>query len=461
MINLDSEAVNNVFISGTITQTGPRGEKGDKGDKGEGLTEELKANYDAAYNHSIAAHAPSTAQENAIEHITLNGTELEISCKTVDIDTASGSCHEVSAPLPTVFSNDYLNEQLENYELSQREIMPKDGDKLINTDGNAVYGYRKFPDSASARVYVYQCRRDGVTLAGNGEHTGQIIGNYTGYSSNSGMKTGSGHTLSEIGTNNFYNEYNALFKNTALQMVAEFTLEDPLQTGTMAKILQFIVNNASLFPKVKLVNGGLNDALIMVRFKGKNSSSRTIANYPFLASDFIDNALAVEINGKKYFEYWAADCWYETTGGYLTSASLDSSVNKASGEENDYTIYYCEQGGGEGARIAFTNSESASSGTVYTFNNLVEVQAESGGEWVYEGPICETAFIRSIEASSDSITTASGNSALSYDTLDVNAKPGDIHIKTPSSILNLTSAQIWQCKYAVKDLQKQVWEKIF
>ncbi len=405
MISLNGETGGCVHISGTIMQTGPRGAQGEKGEKGDGAT-------------------------------------------------------AVSAPLPTAFSNDCLNERLKKYEPG-RSITPKAGDKLINPDGNAVYGYREFPDSASARVYVYQCRRDGETLAGNGEYIGQIIGNYTGYASNAAMKTGAGYTLSDIGSDNFYNESNALLKNTALQMVAEFTADEPFQEGSMANILEYIVGNANLFPKLKLADGGLNDALIMVRFKGANVGERTVENYPFLASDFIDNALAVEVNGNKYFEYWAADCWYETTGSYVTGSFLDASVNKATGEENDYTIYYCEQGGGEGARLAFTNSESANSGTVYPFDSMVAVQSESGGEWVYEGPIVETAFSRSIEASGDSITTVSGNSSLSYQTLDVNAKPGDIHIKTPSSILSLTSAQIWQCKYAIKDLQKQVWQKIF
>lgn len=49
------------------------------------LTDDLKANYDAAYEHSQAAHAPVDAQANVIEKITVNGTEKPITDKTVDI----------------------------------------------------------------------------------------------------------------------------------------------------------------------------------------------------------------------------------------------------------------------------------------------------------------------------------------------------------------------------------------
>lgn len=50
------------------------------------FTTELKAQYDAAYSHSISAHAPSNAQENVIEKIKVNGSAVEPSDKTVDIN---------------------------------------------------------------------------------------------------------------------------------------------------------------------------------------------------------------------------------------------------------------------------------------------------------------------------------------------------------------------------------------
>ena len=65
---------------------------GGKVDKVEGkglstndLTDDLKENYDAAYEHSQAAHAPADAQVNVIEKIKVNGTEQTITDKAVDI----------------------------------------------------------------------------------------------------------------------------------------------------------------------------------------------------------------------------------------------------------------------------------------------------------------------------------------------------------------------------------------
>lgn len=49
------------------------------------LTNELKGQYDAAYAHSQAAHAPVDAQANIIESVKVNGTALTITGKAVDI----------------------------------------------------------------------------------------------------------------------------------------------------------------------------------------------------------------------------------------------------------------------------------------------------------------------------------------------------------------------------------------
>lgn len=49
------------------------------------LTNELKANYDAAYTHSQVAHAPADAQANVIESVKVNGTVLTVTGKAVDI----------------------------------------------------------------------------------------------------------------------------------------------------------------------------------------------------------------------------------------------------------------------------------------------------------------------------------------------------------------------------------------
>lgn len=49
------------------------------------LTDELKGQYDAAYAHSQAAHAPVDAQVNVIESVKVNGAALTITGKAVDI----------------------------------------------------------------------------------------------------------------------------------------------------------------------------------------------------------------------------------------------------------------------------------------------------------------------------------------------------------------------------------------
>lgn len=49
------------------------------------LTDALKANYDAAYTHAQAAHAPADAQANIIESITVNGSAVAPSGKAVNI----------------------------------------------------------------------------------------------------------------------------------------------------------------------------------------------------------------------------------------------------------------------------------------------------------------------------------------------------------------------------------------
>lgn len=46
------------------------------------LTNELKANYDAAYTHSQAAHAPADAEKNVIVGLTVNGTPVQVDGET-------------------------------------------------------------------------------------------------------------------------------------------------------------------------------------------------------------------------------------------------------------------------------------------------------------------------------------------------------------------------------------------
>jgi hypothetical protein len=56
-----------------------------KGLSANDLTDALKTNYDAAYTHSQASHAPATAQANVIETVKVNGTALTPTSKAVNI----------------------------------------------------------------------------------------------------------------------------------------------------------------------------------------------------------------------------------------------------------------------------------------------------------------------------------------------------------------------------------------
>lgn len=49
------------------------------------LTDGLKTNYDNAYSHSTSAHAPSDAQANVIESVKVNGSDLSVEGKAVNI----------------------------------------------------------------------------------------------------------------------------------------------------------------------------------------------------------------------------------------------------------------------------------------------------------------------------------------------------------------------------------------
>ena len=350
------------------------------------------------------------------------------SAPIIPTKTEHGRCFFTSRYLPTVFKNDRI---------SDLKISPRNGDILLNKQGNAVYRYHAFSGRATARVYVYQCVRDGVTQAAHGENIGPVIGNWSGYRSNTSPISGANHTLAEIGTDNFVNENNEVFHNTPLNLVASFEMANPFQSTNA--ITEYAVSHALEHPKLRLVDGGMNDFLLVVRFSATAKTS-----VGTLIIHQIDNGGALFKEQNKIFEYWCADCWLDTP--------LVTSFSVSSGDTSGYEMFFFEQGGGEGIDMTFNG---------LSFSETFSIEAEEGGEWVYDGPIADTSSLRSLDASSDSITTVSGNSSLTYQNLASNAKPGDAYIKTPSSILSITSAQIWKCKYSQPTKQRQMWEKVF
>lgn len=61
------------------------------------LPSTLKTNYDAAYTHSQSTHAPSNAQANVLEAVTLNGETVPITGKTAGITITSITNAEIDA----------------------------------------------------------------------------------------------------------------------------------------------------------------------------------------------------------------------------------------------------------------------------------------------------------------------------------------------------------------------------
>ena len=79
-----------VMITGTDTDTNSLASRFVQKVEGKGLstndlTNELKANYDAAYEHSQIAHAPADAQVNVIESIKVNNVAQTVEGKAVNI----------------------------------------------------------------------------------------------------------------------------------------------------------------------------------------------------------------------------------------------------------------------------------------------------------------------------------------------------------------------------------------
>lgn len=97
------------------------------------LTNELKANYDAAYTHSTSAHAPSNAQKNS------DITKSEIEAKL----TGNVTTHTHSQYLTEHQSlTGYATEEFVNNRLSSLQIVPitqADYDALETKDPNTLY----------------------------------------------------------------------------------------------------------------------------------------------------------------------------------------------------------------------------------------------------------------------------------------------------------------------------------
>lgn len=111
------------------------------------LTDALRANYDAAYQYSLADHAPATAQENVIEAINVNGSAVTVTEKTVNIT------------IPTTIAS-----------------MSDAGNYALKTDLPNVYKYKgsvaTYADlsTGAAGGDVYNVEADGMNYAWDSEN---------------------------------------------------------------------------------------------------------------------------------------------------------------------------------------------------------------------------------------------------------------------------------------------------
>lgn len=97
------------------------------------LTNALKSNYDAAYTHSQAAHAPSNAQKNS------DITKAEIEAKlTGDVITHTHSQYLTEhQDLTGYATEDYVNSRITNLQIVP--ITQADYDALETKDPNTLY----------------------------------------------------------------------------------------------------------------------------------------------------------------------------------------------------------------------------------------------------------------------------------------------------------------------------------
>lgn len=109
------------------------------------LTNELKTNYDAAYTHSQVAHAPSDAQANVIEEISVNGTKQTVSGKAVNIAVPT-----------TVAALSDAADYAKKSELTN-----------VYKYQGSVATFDKLPATSTAG-YIYNVEEDGMNYAWNG-----------------------------------------------------------------------------------------------------------------------------------------------------------------------------------------------------------------------------------------------------------------------------------------------------
>lgn len=135
------------------------------------LTNELKGHYDAAYTHSIAAHAPADAEKNVIISVKVNGEALTPDGeRAVDVDVPTAvseltndsgfqTSTQVSSAISTALGNYYTKTQTDSAIASavadashlKRQIVESLPDS--NQDENTIYMLKKTTGAGAQNAY--------------------------------------------------------------------------------------------------------------------------------------------------------------------------------------------------------------------------------------------------------------------------------------------------------------------
>lgn len=112
------------------------------------LTDELKNNYDAAHTHSQKDHAPANAQANIIDKVKVNGSEINIEDKAVDIpvplistDLSADKASTIKAASPKAVY-DYVSSAINSAGLTFRIL--NEGEYNETTSIPTVEGSNKY-----------------------------------------------------------------------------------------------------------------------------------------------------------------------------------------------------------------------------------------------------------------------------------------------------------------------------
>ena len=170
------------------------------------LTDALKAQYDAAYSHSQATHAPAGAQANVIETVKVNGTALTPDNKAVDIPVPT---------VPTISTDISADASSDAKTASPKAVKSFVEGKGYLTEHQSLSGY-------ATEQYVSQAI-SGITgfsfqILGSGEYDSSGVPTVTGASNKIYLVP-----LSTSATNNVYAEW--IYVSNGFEKIGETSVD--------------------------------------------------------------------------------------------------------------------------------------------------------------------------------------------------------------------------------------------